>query len=100
MNEIQRYTLTVGKCVDGPCICETTDNPNGRYMRSEDVEAELEASPWIPVSERLPVDHHPGYLVRGLDDIPHKAYWDHDHWIYEGARFEANAFLDWMEIPE
>ncbi len=55
---------------------------------------------WVLVSERLPEDHHPGYLVRGLDDIPHKAFWDYDHWIFNGARFEWNAFVDWMEIPQ
>ena len=58
------------------------------------------ASPWTPIIEKQPTDHHPGYLVRGLDDIPHKAFWNDDHWIFDGARLEANAFIDWMEIPE
>lgn len=43
MSELQRYTLSVGQCVDGPCLCETTDNPDGKYMRSEDVEVDREA---------------------------------------------------------
>lgn len=57
-------------------------------------------SPWVSVFTRFPTDHHPGYLARGVDNIPHKVFWNDDHWIYDGARFEKNAFIDWMEIPE
>ena len=70
------------------------------------------ASMWIPVSERLPTDHHPAYLVLEPDGSWHKAYidgWGSDgdfepsHWIHsEGNRCELNEFTHWqpVEIPE
>jgi len=41
MSGIQRYTLSIGSGDHGPCIVETTDNPDGRYMRADDVEEKI-----------------------------------------------------------
>ena len=101
MNGIQRYTINlIENEIDQSCpYIEKYKMPDGKWCKYSDVEAALSASPWTPIIEKHPTDHHPGYLVRGLDDIPHKAFWNDDHWIFDGARLEANAFIDWMEIP-
>lgn len=68
-------------------------------------------SPWIPVSDRFPDDHHPAYWALDKEDISHKVYidggYDEDdhfipsHWIHsDGSRRELNHYTHWIRQPD
>ena len=110
MNGIQRYTINlIENEIDQSCpYIENYKMPDGKWCKYSDVEAALSASPWIPVSERLP-EFKENYTPEWSDkqvlvkfsDGTKRAMWVHDlHWVVQGIDdILAVNPVEWAEIP-
>ena len=103
MNGIQRYTINlIENEIDQSCpYIEKYKMPDGKWCKYSDVEAALSASPWIPVSERLPELNQ--CVVFAFEDynfpLGNSRRWVFDAERYEGREvYPSNAH--WQPIAE